>query len=147
MTNIEEILLSEIFIGEFPFSFQNLSELRILNILRCVKLRLSSNISMMQKLSRIHVQDCDGLLLPKHNNKLNFTVSSNVNRLGLERSNLSDECLPIILKWFANVKYLNLSDELHFNISLVLNGCKSLEEIRGVPPNLIRVSAIKCESL
>jgi Leucine-rich repeat (LRR) protein len=158
MTNIEEILLSEIFIGEFPFSFQNLSELRILNILRCVKLRPSSNISMMQKLSHIHVQHCDGLLLPKHNNKLSFTVSSNVNRLSLERSNLSDECLPIILKWFANVKYLNLSDnnfkilpkcldECHLISRLVLNGCKSLEEIRGIPPNLIYFSAIKCESL
>jgi hypothetical protein len=158
MTNIEELLLSETLIGEFPFSFQNLSELRLLNVLGCVKLKLSSNISMMQKLSSFHVRHCDGLILPKHNKKLSFTVSSNVNRLSLERSNLSDECLPIILKWFANVEHLNLSknnfkilpkclDECHLISRLVLNGCKSLEEIRGIPPNLINFSAIKCESL
>lgn len=94
----------------------------------------------------------------KKNDKLSFLVSSTVKYLDLIRNNLSDECLPILLRLFANVTYLYLSGnnfkilpeclkECRFLWSLQLNECKSLQEIRGIPPTLKNMSALRCGSL
>ncbi|RHN52354.1 putative TIR domain, P-loop containing nucleoside triphosphate hydrolase [Medicago truncatula] len=95
------------------------------------------------------------LRFPKHNDKM----YSNVTELCLRECNLSDEYLPIILKWFVNVKHLDLSEnvgikilpeclnECHLLRILNLDGCESLEEIRGIPPNLNYLSATECLSL
>jgi Leucine-rich repeat (LRR) protein len=151
MTNIQEIRLSETSIRELPFSFQNLSELRNLTLYEGGMLRFSSNIFMMPNLSMIYATDCR-LLLPKDKDILSSTVASNVEQLILINNNLSDECVRVVLTLCANVTYLNLSDNsikvipecLSF---LRLEDCKSLEEIRGIPPNLKRFSAMRRESL
>jgi len=157
MTNIQEIMLSETSIRELPFSFQNLSELRNLTLYEGGMLRFSSNIFMMPNLSMIYARGCR-LLLPKHKDILSSKVASNVEDLILSNNNLSDECVRAVLTLCANVKYLYLSDnnikvipeclnECHLLRFLRLEDCKSLEEIRGIPPNLERFSAIRCESL
>ncbi|XP_024634167.1 disease resistance-like protein DSC2 [Medicago truncatula] len=112
---------------------------------------------MMPNLSKIYATDCR-LLLPKHKDILSSTVASNVEDLILSNNNLSDECVRAVLTLCANVKYLYLSDnnikvipeclnECHHLSCLRLEDCKSLEEIRGFPPNLKRFSAMRCESL
>jgi len=162
MTNIEHIWLCGTSIRELPFSFQNLSELRDLtlsepDVNKKIMVRLSSNIFMMPNLSKIFAEDCR-LLLPKHKDILSSTVASNVEDVILINNNLSDECVQVVLTLCANVKYLNLSNnsikilpeclnECHLLRALILDGCKSLKEIRGIPPNLEWFSAMRCESL
>jgi len=134
MTNIDYIYLGSTSIGELPSSFQNLSEL-------------------------------DGLYLgggmlrfPKQNEKMYSIVFSNVTKLSLEECNLSDECLQIVLKWCVNVEELVLSknnfkilpeclSECHHLVRINVRCCRSLEAIRGIPPNLEELSAQGCESL
>jgi len=135
MTNIETIDLLDTSIGELPFSFQYLSELSDFQVNR----------------SRM-------LGFPKYNDRMNAIVFSKIHTVDLGGNNLSDECLPTLLKWFVNVTYLNLSknnfkiipeclSECHHLKDLALDGCKFLEEIRGIPPNLERLSAVGCVSL
>jgi len=136
MTNIKVIDLDfNTSIGELPFSFQNLSELDHLSLSGCGMLRF-----------------------PKHNDKMYSIVFPNVKYLSITDCNLSDECLPIFLKWCVNVKELDLSknnfkilpeclNECHHLNSHFFKECKSLEEIRGIPPNLGWLSASGCESL
>ncbi|KEH26700.1 resistance domain protein [Medicago truncatula] len=89
---------------------------------------------------------------------MNSIVFSNVEHLDLSDNNVSDECLPILLKWFVNVTFLDLSEnnftilpeclgEYHRLKHLYLKFCKALEEIRGIPPNLERLFADECYSL
>jgi Leucine-rich repeat (LRR) protein len=92
MTNIKDIWLCRTSIGEFLFSFQNLSELCQLTIGGCGTLKLSSNIFMMPKLSKITVKNCH-LLLPKENDNLSSTVSLNVECLHLVKNRYSNEWL------------------------------------------------------
>ena len=82
MTNIKNIWLDQTSMGELPFSFKNLSELRLLSI-----------------------------------SIFNFKILP--------------ECLS----------------ECHNLRKLVLDKCKSLEEIRRIPPNIEEISAMECESL
>jgi len=135
MAHIKEIDLTYTSIRELPFSFPNLSELH-----------------------HFTIWDCGMLRFPKDNDKMYSIVFSNMTKLTLHRCNLSDECLPIFLKWFVNVKLLDLSwnnfklipeciSECHLLNDLRLNYCKSLEEIRGISPNLERLSAKECISL
>jgi len=136
MTNIKEIDIFVTSIGELPFSFQNLSELDQLSLWKCGMMRF-----------------------PKQNDKMYSIVFSNMTKLSLSHCNLSDECLQIVLKWCVNVELLDLSDnynlkilpeclsECHHLKCLVLHGCASLEEIRGIPPNLEELFADKCKSL
>jgi len=135
MTNIKEIWFDDTSIGPLPSSFQNLSDFRSLTLWGCGMLRF-----------------------PKHNDKMYCIVFSNLTELSLQNCNLSDECLPIFLKWCVNLEQLDLSKN-NFKIlpeclsgcrliwNLNLYSCKSLEEIRGIPPNLNYLSAMKCESL
>jgi len=134
MKNIEYISLYNTSIGELPSSFQNLSELYRLSL-------------------------CGMFSFPKHNDKMYSIVFSNLTELSLrDCSNLSDECLPIFLKSCVKMVTLDLSNnnfkilpeclnECHLVWVLNLDRCKYLEEIRGIPPNLERLSAIECKSL
>ncbi|AES76199.2 NB-ARC domain protein [Medicago truncatula] len=135
MTNIKEINLCDTSIGEFPFSFQYLSELVFLQVNRVRMLRFQ-----------------------KYNDRMNPIMFSKMYSVILGETNLSDECLPILLKLFVNVTSLKLMknnfkilpeclSECHRLGELVLDDCKFLEEIRGIPPNLGRLSALRCESL
>jgi len=71
---------------------------------------------------------------------------------------LSDEFLSINLMLFRNVKELHITnsqftiipksiEKCHFLWKLVLDDCKELEEIRGIPPCLRMLSALNCMSL
>jgi len=134
MTNIDNILLHNTSIGKLPFSFQNLSELDELSVLYGM------------------------LRFPKQNDKMYSIVFSIMTKLSLSHCNLSDECLPIFLKWCVNMTSLGLSknnfkilpeclSECHHLKDLNLYGCASLEEIRGIPPNLEELFADECKSL
>jgi len=135
MTNIKDIFLLHTPIEELPFSFQNLSELHVLQIYLVRMLRF-----------------------PKHNDKMYSIVFSNVTELNLLYCNLSDDCLQTVLKWCSNVKNLNLSgnkfktlpeclSECHRLWNLNVEFCCRLEDIRGIPPNLNYFSALRCKSL
>jgi hypothetical protein len=135
MTNIKDISVINSSIGELPSSFQNLSEL-----------------------DELSLRECGMVRFPKQNDKMYSIMFSIVTKLTLCDCNLSDECLPIVLKLFVNVTSLNLSEnnfkiiseclsECHLLRILNLDSCKSLVEIRGIPPNLEELSALECESL
>ncbi|RHN52496.1 putative winged helix-turn-helix DNA-binding domain, leucine-rich repeat domain, L [Medicago truncatula] len=80
MTNIKEIGISYTSIGELPSSFQNLNELDELSVVECGMMRF-----------------------PKQNDQMYSIVFSNLRKLSLSDCNLSDECLPIFLKWCVNI--------------------------------------------
>lgn len=154
MENITDIFCVDTSIQELPFSFQNLTRLRKLRLWGRGKYMPQNNIVIKQKL----LTNASGCLSPKPNDKLGSRVSSNVQRLGLSKCNPSDEFLPLILTWCANVEHLDLSgnnfttlpkclEECFFLTSLNLNGCKNLGEIQGIPPKLKHLSALKCKSL
>jgi len=135
MTNIKRIWLQKTSIRELPSSFQNLNEL-----------------------FQLTLWDCGLLRFPKQNDKMYSIVFSKVTKLSLQECILSDECLPILLKWCVNVTHLDLSEnnfkilpkclsECHHLKHLDLYECTSLEEIRGIPPNLEWLSARECISL
>jgi len=135
MTNIKKINFGDNYIVELPFSFQYLSEL-----------------------SHLQVNQVRRLRFPKYNDKMNPIVFSKMRTVILGMTNLSDECLPVLLKWFVNVTYLNLSNnnfkilpkclnECHHLRKFYLNNCMSLKEIRGFPPYLEEFSAVGRVSL
>ncbi|KEH26730.1 disease resistance protein (TIR-NBS-LRR class) [Medicago truncatula] len=139
MTNIKDIEIYDTSIEELPYSFQNFSKLQRLTI---------SGGNLQGKLR-----------FPKYNDKMNSIVISNVEHLNLAGNSLSDECLPILLKWFVNVTFLDLSCNYNFTIlpeclgechclmHLNLMFCLALVEIRGIPPNLEILFAVICYSL
>jgi Leucine-rich repeat (LRR) protein len=142
---------------ELPDSFQNLTGLEDLTLSGSkVLLRLPCSVLMMPKLLSIYVDECH--LLPIQCDKPNSMVCSNVQSITLAECNLNDESLPIALKWFANERDLILSRN-NFTIlplcikehgsleSLILDDCKFLQEIRGIPPNLKYLSLENCDSL
>ncbi|XP_045811001.1 TMV resistance protein N-like isoform X2 [Trifolium pratense] len=156
MENIKEITLINTGIKEFPFSFQNLTELYALFINGHGKLGLPSSILMMSNLLYVNINGFSQLL-PKLNDKPGSMLPiSNVKAIFLETS--KHGFLNIALTWFSNVEFLFLSrsnikilpeclKECHFLKSIDLDGCKYLEEIRGIPPNLKTLSAFGCYSL
>jgi len=155
MENIKKIILRKTDIEEFPFSFNNLTGLTDLTIEGCGILKLPTSILMMSNLFEVTVSGYSQLL-SKPNDKLSSTFSANVNVLRLNANN--HEFLTIALIWFSNVETLYLSgsnikilpESLKNCLSLKcigLDGCETLEEIRGIPPNLIALSALWCKSL
>ncbi|XP_004515228.1 TMV resistance protein N-like [Cicer arietinum] len=158
MEYIETISIDGTSIEGFPASFKNLTGLVDLSIIGKGFFTLPSTICEIPNLSTISYYYGNQTLLLKQNGNMSSTVSSNVTNVNLQISNISDEGLPILLKWFANVKELKLShsnfkilpeclEECRFLRILELNSCKSLEEIRGIPPNLKYISALRCKSL
>lgn len=155
MENIKKIILRKTGIEELPFSFNNLTGLTDLTIEGCGILKLPTSILMMSNLFEVTVSGYTQLL-SKPDDKLSSTLSANVNVLRLNASN--DEFLTIALMWFSNVETLHLSNS---NIKILpeslkkclsikcidLDDCKTLEEIRGIPPNLEELSALWCKSL
>jgi hypothetical protein len=153
---IETITVIDIWetsIGDLSVSFQNLTGVVAIYIEGRGMFTLSSFISKMPKLSTIHVYNHHLLI-----SKSSYTMSSNVKYLCIKESNLSNECLPIVLGWFShlgqlclnksNIKFLpECLKECRYLQDLNVDNCKSLVEIRGIPPNLACFSAVNCESL
>lgn len=84
--------------------------------------------------------------------------SSNVEFIRLYSCTLSDKSLSMSLKWFTNVKELDLSgsnfltipesiEKCHFLWKLTLDDCKVLQRFKGIPPSLKYLSAYNCECL
>jgi Leucine-rich repeat (LRR) protein len=156
--NIKRITLTNTSIQKLPLSFQNLTGLNDIWILRNGMLRLPSSIFSMPNLSSIEV---DGCILPKLDEKLSSMVTTIPEHhlyIELKKCNLSDEFLPILVMWSANVECLDLSGnnftilpecikDFHLLWSLTLDDCKYLREIRGIPPKLKLLSATNCKSL
>jgi Leucine-rich repeat (LRR) protein len=125
---LNEIDIMETSIQEIPVSFQNLIGLSKVEIKRCVKLMFLSSCNMPY-----------------------------VGHVSLKYSKLS-LCLPNVIMWFTNMKSLDLSfsdfrilpeclKELTSLYKLILDNCRSLEDISAIPPNLQILSAFNCESL
>ncbi|KAK2367575.1 disease resistance protein RUN1 [Trifolium repens] len=108
----------------------------------------------MPNLQRFSAEDCS-LILEKHNEK--FSSTEQRHYLRLKHNNLSEQDVQVVLSMWTNVKDLDLSNN---NIKilpeclnqcqierLTLDGCKYLEEIRGIPLNLRYFSGIGCKSL
>ncbi|RHN51766.1 putative leucine-rich repeat domain, L domain-containing protein [Medicago truncatula] len=159
MKNITRIRLFDTSIEKLPVSFQKLTGLLNLIIIGNGMLRLPSSIFRMPALSKINFEDC---LLPKKNDKLSSMVFTSravdIEYIELIKCNLSDKFLPILVMWSANVKTLDLSGnnftilpecmkDCRFLWFLKLDDCKCLREIRGIPPNVKHLSAIRCKSL
>lgn len=108
MENIVGIDLEETSIDELPDSFQNLIGIQYLILDgHGIFLRFPCSTLMMPKMSSIDVQRY--CLLPKQSDKPSSMLSSNVQVIVLTNCNLTDESLPIVLRWFTNVTYLHLS--------------------------------------
>ncbi|XP_027941564.1 TMV resistance protein N-like isoform X1 [Vigna unguiculata] len=160
MGKITELVLEDCHIKELPFSFHNLTELQTLQLRWCPILRLPSSIVMMPKLAQIIAWESKGWLFPKQvdgEEKGSSMVSSNVDCLVLSGCKLSDDFFPVIPEWFSNVKDLDLSrnnftvlpeciSNCHSLCKLTLDSCHSLQEIRGIPPNIRHLSARNCKS-
>jgi len=150
MTNMKRIFLYRTSIEELPFSFHNLSELCDLEITSSRKLRFPTSSKNSKKRM---------LWFSKNEDNMNSIVLSNVKNLKLNNNALSDECLPVLLKWFVNMIYLDLSwnyglkilpeclSESHHLVEINVNHCEFLEEIRGIPPNLKKLYAKECKLL
>ncbi|XP_027359418.1 TMV resistance protein N-like [Abrus precatorius] len=161
MENITELMLFQVSIKEFPFSFRNLTRLQRLTMDAIEDVKLPGSIVTMPELAVISIFIFKGELLLKPEEgkeKVSLMMSSNVTHLYLQYTNLSNESLAIGLTWFANVKELVIScsnftilpeciKECHFLRKLMLNDCYCLEEIQGIPPNLNYFNAINCISL
>ena len=157
MKYITRINLIATSIEKVPISFQNLTGLIQLDIKGNGMLRLPSSIVSMPNLS-VRFSGC---IFPKLEDKLSFMVTTSPKsrtHISLTKCNLSDEYLPIVITWSANLKMLNLSGhnftilpecikDYRFLFHLRLDDCKFLREIRGIPPNLEYLSAIRCNSL
>ncbi|RHN40074.1 putative TIR domain, winged helix-turn-helix DNA-binding domain-containing protein [Medicago truncatula] len=93
-----------------------------------------------------------------HNEERVLLQSSNVKYICVGNCKLSYENLSKILILFSNVQELHLTnyqfkvlpnciEECHFLWKLVLDDCKELQEIKGIPPRLRMLSALNCKSL
>ncbi|CAK8574970.1 unnamed protein product [Lathyrus sativus] len=159
MENITELHIMGSPIKELPFSIQNLTQLRKLELQICGMVQLPSCVFMLSELSLMHVSKCEGLWLSGQDRGNEMPLkSSNVDRLILTDCNISNDFLPIGLNIFSNVKDLNLSGnsfttvhawikECHFLRNLKLDNCSNLQEISGIPKKLETLSVKGCTSL
>ncbi|XP_061356990.1 disease resistance protein Roq1-like [Gastrolobium bilobum] len=162
MKNITELYLHGTSIKELPFSIRNLTRLQkieLINNFERVQVEVLSLIVGFPELEQLTVEECKGLQFSKQDDSKE-KVSSNVKLswLHLRCCKISDDFLRTGLTWFANIKELDLSNniftilpaclkECHFLKQLFLNRCMLLQEIRGIPPNLEIFFAIGCISL
>jgi len=139
MENIVGIDLEETSIDELPDSFQNLIGIQYLILDgHGIFLRFPCSTLMMPKMSSIDVQHY--CLLPKQSDKPISMVSSNVQVTVLTNCNLTDESLPIVLRWFTNVTYLHLSKS---NFTILPECIEEHHSLRIL--NIL--FALNCESL
>jgi Leucine-rich repeat (LRR) protein len=159
MENVTELYIKGSPIKELPHSIQNLVRLRKLELDTCGTVRLPNSIVMLPELSLMCVLGCQRLSFSKQDNGEDLkSKSANTEYLILSNCNISNGLLPIVFTWFANVKDLDLSGNnfeiLHACIkecpslrNLKLDGCKRIEEIKGLPWKLESLSAKGCTSL
>ncbi|MED6146134.1 hypothetical protein PIB30_031726 [Stylosanthes scabra] len=104
-------------------SAPNLKEFHIACCYNLVK--IDESVGFLSKLSVLEVQDkLFGIFL---------SGFPNLNQLSLSFCNIT--ILPSCIKNCHLLRFLRLT------------GCKNLQEIKGIPPNIIRLEAIRCTSL
>ncbi|KAI4351967.1 hypothetical protein L6164_006265 [Bauhinia variegata] len=155
MENISFINLWQTALQELPCSMGNLVGLESLNIMECICLnQLPCSIFSLPRLREVEAEGCLGF---KFANDLS-TVSLSKIRLYLGSCNLSDAFIFTCLSGFPNVSFLDLSynnftilpeciKECVFLKTLLLQNCKHLQEISGLPPNAEEIDALNCTSL
>jgi len=164
MENIRELHLGYSLITELPLSFQNLTGLRTLDMfyLNSAIVKVPSSIIMMPELTDIFVCGLKGLQWLKQEEGEEqmgpVVLPSKVEWLSVLSCNLNDDFFSIDFTRFALVKELALHEnnftilpeclkQCQFLWYLNVSGCKHLQEIRGIPPNLRHFFAKKCISL
>ncbi|XP_024627900.1 TMV resistance protein N isoform X2 [Medicago truncatula] len=159
MEQITELRITGSFIKRYPFSIQKLARLQKLKLQMCGMVQLPSSIFMLPELSLMHISECQGLVLSEEDkSKEMASKSSNVDHLVLSDCNISTDFLPKGLTHFSNVKDLNLSKnnfttlhawikDCHFLRNLTLDDCNQLQEIKGIPRKLEKLSLKGCKFL
>ncbi|RDX74965.1 TMV resistance protein N, partial [Mucuna pruriens] len=140
-------------IEELPFSFSKLTGLKYLVLDKCKMLnQIPLSILMLPKLERLTAVKCGqyvNLVLGKSEGQVGSSESQRDVRLNY------NDLTPAS---FSNVEFLVLTgcafkvlpeyiSQCRFLKNLVLDNCKELQEIRGVPPKIKYLSAINCTSL
>uniref|UniRef100_A0A0R0E2M0 TIR domain-containing protein n=1 Tax=Glycine max TaxID=3847 RepID=A0A0R0E2M0_SOYBN len=160
MENIRELRLTGLYIKELPFSFQNLTGLRLLALSGCGIVQLPCSLAMMPELSSFYTDYCNRwqwIELEEGEEKLGSIISSKAQLFCATNCNLCDDFFLAGFKRFAHVGYLNLSGnnftilpeffkELQFLRTLDVSDCEHLQEIRGLPPILEYFDARNCVS-
>ncbi|MED6209605.1 hypothetical protein PIB30_056408 [Stylosanthes scabra] len=154
MENVKALSLTDTGIEDLPRSFCNVSGLRHLEMTGDVICKIPSVITMMSQLYTCVISRYGNRLM----GKLTGVPSSNRIHHRFNNINLSDDFFPIAVAWFANVTSLNLSgndftvlpeciQQFHLLRELIVDRCKHLREISGIPPKLECFSALYCNSL
>ncbi|XP_057445744.1 disease resistance protein RPV1-like isoform X2 [Lotus japonicus] len=157
MEKITELDLDKTNMTRFPSSFRNLAGLKKLEV---TQLLPSRSLVLMPQLVKLSILKSSGRILEIEGdeNMSSMFQSSNVEHIKFSCCHLSYEFLASVLPLFANLKELDLRQS-EFTIvpkcieqcrilrTLLLNDCKQLREIEGIPPSLKILSAIGCESL
>ncbi|MED6133278.1 hypothetical protein PIB30_026862 [Stylosanthes scabra] len=150
MENITYLDLVKTSIRELPYSICNLTGLQelILDNPRSQTMMLPSSIFMFGELRKLDFQGYKLLLSNEEGTGQGSTTSGSAKTyLNLCSCNLSDKLLGIFLSGFPNLERLSLSDSnitvlpsciknCHLLRYLDVYGCKNLQEIRGIPPNI-----------
>ncbi|MED6181134.1 hypothetical protein PIB30_016660 [Stylosanthes scabra] len=165
MKNVTRLHLLCTGIKDLPFSFRNLSGLWNLCLSGHEMCKLPSVIGMMPQLLYCYIEGRGnkGRISRKVEEGFQGILthslpSQNLGSLHLINSNLSDEFFQLALAWFPNVKWLDLRgnnftvlpeciQQFHFLEKLIVDDCLYLREIRGLPLNLKKFSAVNCKSL
>ncbi|AES76466.2 disease resistance protein (TIR-NBS-LRR class), putative, partial [Medicago truncatula] len=146
MRNIPRLHLDETPIKEFPFQFQTLTQPQRFVSCDCGYGRLPNRDVVMSESAELTI---------KAEEKMNQMQSSHVKYICVRNCKLSDEYLSISLMLFANVKELHITncqftvipksiEKCQFLWKIVLDDCKELMEMKGIPPCLRELSALNC---
>jgi len=143
-------------IEELPYSFRKLTGLKYLVLDKCKRLnQIPISILMLPKLERLTAVKCGryvNLILGKSEGQGRFVSSESLRDFRLNYNDLTPTTS------FPNVEFLVLTgcafkvlpeciSQCRFLKNLVLDNCKELQEIRGVPPKIKYLSAINCTLL
>ncbi|XP_061369751.1 uncharacterized protein LOC133312551 [Gastrolobium bilobum] len=161
MEKITHLEIQDTPIKELPFSIQNLTRLRTLELSRCGVFQLPSNISMMRDFDHFIFEECEGLLISKQDEgdaQVSSLMLKKTFDINLSKCNMSDEFIRKGLPLFFNMRRLFLYEcnlkslpacikECLFLTEIQLFLCENFREIGGIPPNLETFKAYECTSL
>jgi len=155
MKHMKNLDLCGTAIEQLPYSFRKLTGLKYLVLDKCKRLnQIPINILMLPKLERLTAVKCGryvNLILGKSEGQVRLASSESLRDFRLNYNDLTPTSFP-------NVEFLDLTgcafkvlpeciSQCRFLRNLVLDNCKELQEIRGVPPKIKYLSAINCTLL
>ncbi|XP_027346638.1 TMV resistance protein N-like [Abrus precatorius] len=155
MKHVKNIDLCGTAIEELPFSFRNLTGLKYLVLDKCKMLnQIPITILVLPKLERLTAVKCGryvNLVLGKSEKQKGLGSSESFKDITLNYHDLTPGCFPniefLVLTGTAFKVLPEYISQCNFLKNLVLDNCKELQEIRGVPPKIKYLSAINCTSL